>query len=89
MNDTQIVSIAIIFVAAIASVLFNNSRISDLRTDVGKRFDDVSRHIDDKFALLDLKIESKFQLIDQKLDHIIDLLANHEGRASRSNPSRG
>ena len=40
-------------------MLFNNSRIGDLRdsmnqrfADVNKRFDEVNRHIDDKFNLL-------------------------------------
>ena len=77
MTDTQILTI--VFVASIGSTVYNNSRITDLRTDmnsrfsaVDKRFDDVNRHIGDKFNLL-----------DQKLDHIIEMLASHHERISK------
>jgi hypothetical protein len=50
MTDTQMVTIAAAFLAAIIAVLFNNPRISDLR-------DSVSQHIEDKFKLLDTKLD--------------------------------
>lgn len=58
MNDSQIISIAIIFVAALGSIMFNNSRISDM----GKRIDDLrdslNQHIDDKFTLLSQQLKT-------------------------------
>ncbi|MBV9081835.1 MAG: hypothetical protein JOZ62_04105 [Acidobacteriaceae bacterium] len=99
MNDSQIIAIAIVFVAAIGSILYNNSRITDLRDTMSNRFNDVNRHIEDKFNLLDVKIDSKFnlldhkidskfQLIDQKLDHLIELAASHESRIQKLEQQR-
>jgi hypothetical protein len=52
MTDSQIIAIAIVFVAALGSVLYNNNRLTDLRDTMNSRFNDVNRHIDDKFSLL-------------------------------------
>jgi hypothetical protein len=51
------VTLAAAFLAAIIAVLFNNSRISDLRNAMDKRLDDMNRHIDDKFALLTERLQ--------------------------------
>ena len=80
MNDSQIIAIAIIFVAALASVLYNNSRISDLRTDVGNRITDLRNDLGKRFDATDRHIEDKFNLLDTKLDRVLDMLAGHDSR---------
>ena len=65
MTDAQLVTLATAFLAAVIAVLFNNSRIGDLRTDMtssiselmNRRFDDRHRHIDDKFALVIARLD--------------------------------
>jgi hypothetical protein len=56
MTDAQMVTIAAAFLAAIVAVLFNNSRISDLR-------DSVNQHIEDKFKLLDTKLDHIIEML--------------------------
>jgi hypothetical protein len=56
MTDAQMVTIAAAFLAAIVAVLFNNSRISDLR-------DSVNQHIEDKFKLLDTKVDHVIEML--------------------------
>jgi hypothetical protein len=57
MTDAQLVTLATAFLAAVIAVLFNNSRISDLRNTMDKRFDDMNAHIDDRFALLTERLQ--------------------------------
>ena len=83
MTDTQLVTISAVFLAAIVAVLFNNSRIGDLRdsmnqrfADVNKRLDDMNRHIDDKFDLLTERLQ-------HMEENIMRILADHENRISR------
>jgi hypothetical protein len=76
MTDAQLITISAAFLAAAIAVLFNNSRIGDLRTDMNVRItdlrDSINRHIDDKHAML-----------DSKLDHIIEMLATHHDRITK------
>jgi hypothetical protein len=83
MADAQLVTLATAFLAAIIAVLFNNSRISDLRSSTDKRFDDlrgtmegVHRHIDDKFALLPERLQ-------RMEDNIMRITGDHEERIQR------
>lgn len=76
MTDTQMTTIAAAFLAAVIAVLFNNSRIGDLRNDVNARMGDLR-------AGLTRQIDDKYRLLDQKLDHIIEMLASHHERISR------
>lgn len=90
MTDAQLVTITTAFLAGIIAVLFNNSRIGDLRdsmnqrfadinqrfSDVNLRFDEVNRHIDDKFNLLTERLQ-------RMEENIMRILANHENRISR------
>jgi hypothetical protein len=73
MTDGQMITLAVVFVAAMGSILYNNSRI----TDVGKRIDDlrdsVNRHIDDKFALLSQQMKTME-------DNIMRIVGEHESR---------
>ena len=87
MTDTQLVTIVIAILASIGALFYNNSRISDLRADIGKhidslnkRLDDVNRHIEERFDDVNRHIENKYQLLDRKLDRILDTSASHEER---------
>jgi hypothetical protein len=66
MTDAQMITIAAAFLAAVIAVLFNNSRITDLR-------DSVNRHIDDKFALLSQQMKTMEE-------HIMRIVGDHESR---------
>jgi hypothetical protein len=46
-TGTQLITLALVFVAALGSIMFNNSRISDLRDTVNNRFNDVNKRFDD------------------------------------------
>jgi hypothetical protein len=76
MTDTQLVTLATAFLAAIIAVLFNNSRISDLRSTMDRRFEDTNRHIDDKFALL-------VERLQRMEDNIMRITGNHEERIQK------
>ena len=87
MTDAQLVTLATAFLAAVIAVLFNNSRISDLRGDMtnrigdlrntmDKRFDDMNAHIDDKFALLTERLR-------RMEDNIMRITGDHEERIQK------
>jgi hypothetical protein len=76
MTDTQLVTLATAFLAAIIAVLFNNSRISDLRSTMDRRFEDTNRHIDDKFALL-------VERLQRMEDNIMRITGDHEERIQK------
>jgi len=87
MTDAQLVTLATAFLAAVIAVLFNNSRISDLRgvmtngigdlrNTMDKRFDDMNAHIDDKFALLTERLQ-------RMEDNIMRITGDHEERIQK------
>ena len=76
MTDAQLVTITAAFLAAIIAVLFNNSRIGDLRSTVDKRFEDMHRHIDDKFTILTERLQ-------RMEDNIMRITGDHEERIQR------
>lgn len=84
MNDSRITAIAIIFVAALGPIMYSNSRITDLRNDVGKRFDNVGKCIDDLRDSVNRHIDDKFNLLSQQIKHMEDnamrILGDHETR---------
>ena len=84
MTDAQMITIVIAIIASLGAVVYNNSRITDLRDTINRRFDDfkdavnkrfdgVNGHIDDKFDLL----MERLQRMDNNLTH---QLADHETR---------
>ena len=83
MTDTQILTLALVFVASIGSIVYNSSRITDLRTDLNSRFSGIDKRIDDLRDSVNRHIDDKFNLLDQKLDHIIEMLVNHRERISK------
>jgi hypothetical protein len=97
-TDTQIISIALIFVAAIGSIMYNNSRIGDLRTDVNGRLGDLRTAMEGRFSSVDKRIDDlrdsvnqhiddKFNLLMERLprmeDNLTNQLANQETRISK------
>jgi hypothetical protein len=73
MTDAQMITLGIVFLAALGSVMYNNSRITDLRDIVGKVEIGVNRHIDDKYALLS-------QQMKHMEDNIMRIVGDHETR---------
>jgi hypothetical protein len=60
----------------LVGILVNNSRLSDLRLSIDKRFDDVGRRFDDMTRFLD----ARFQVQDEKLyrvEQVIDARLKH------------
>jgi hypothetical protein len=72
-NATPLLTLTFAFITVVIAVLFNNSRIGDLRSGMDKRFDDMNRHIDDKFNLLTDRI-------DRMNDNVMRVLADHDAR---------
>ena len=79
MTDTQMITIALI--ASLGAVVYNNSRITDLRDVMNNRFNDVNRHIDDKFALLSEQLKTME-------GNILRLIGDHETRIQRLEPKK-
>ncbi|HZQ54433.1 MAG TPA: hypothetical protein VFB14_19685 [Bryobacteraceae bacterium] len=80
MTDAHIISIAIIFIAAIGSIMYNNSRITDLRVAIDGRFSGIDKRMDDLRNSVNQHLDDKFKLLDTKLDRIIEMLASHDAR---------
>jgi hypothetical protein len=76
MTDAPMITLAVAILAIFAGSLFNNSRIGDM----GKRFDDVRRHIDDKFALLSHQMKT---MEDDVMRLLGDMKAHSEAGAPR------
>ncbi len=54
----------------LVGILVNNSRLSDLRNSMDKRFDDLGRFIDARFQAQDEKLYRVEQVIDARLKHL-------------------
>ena len=63
------VTLAVAILAMFAGTMFNNSRITDVKTD-------LHRHLDDKFALLSLQMK-------QMEENILRQLGDHETRIQK------
>ena len=90
MTDTQLLTVAITLVAIFIAMLVNNHRMTDLRTDVGlrfeavdKRLDDMNRHIDDMVNMLRAEMRADRAETNGKLDSILTLMANMDQRVTR------
>ena len=83
MTDAQMVTLAIAILAVFAGTLFNNSRITDLRAGMDRRFDDINRHIDDKFTLLSHQMKAMEE-------NLLRIVGDHETRIQRlERPNEG
>jgi len=87
MTGTQSVTVAIVLLAALASVMFNNVRISDLRTDLNARMGDLRSDMNDRFADVNRHIDDQFALLSQQMsrmeENIMRNLGEHETRLQK------
>jgi hypothetical protein len=81
-NDVQVVIPFATFVGTLAVVvvgfLYNNSRITDLRTDMNNRFGDFEKLLDAKIARLEEMMLHKFAELDDRLVRIENRLGLRE-----------
>jgi hypothetical protein len=64
------ISVGMPSLLVLAGILINNSRLSDLRHFIDKRFDDVTRIIEARFQTQDEKLYRVEQVMDARLRHI-------------------
>ena len=64
------ISVGMPSLMVLVGILINNSRLSDLRTSVDKRFDDLTRFIEARFHVQDEKLYRVEQVIDARLKHL-------------------
>jgi hypothetical protein len=81
-TDVQILLPFATFVGTLAVVvvgfLYNNSRITDLRTDMNNRFADFEKLLDAKLARLEEMLLHKFAELDDRLVRIENRLGLRE-----------
>jgi hypothetical protein len=81
-TDVQILIPFATFVGTLAVVvvgfLYNNSRITDLRTDMNNRFGDFEKLLDAKLARLEEMMIHKFAELDDRLVRIENRLGLRE-----------
>jgi hypothetical protein len=81
-TDVQILIPFATFVGTLAVVvvgfLYNNSRITDLRTDINNRFGDFEKLLDAKLARLEEMMLHKFAGLDDRLVRIENRLGLRE-----------
>jgi hypothetical protein len=65
-----LLSVGVPSLMVLVGILINNSRLSDLRNSVGKRFDDLTRFIEARFLVQDEKLYRVEQVIDARLKHL-------------------
>jgi hypothetical protein len=72
-----VITVALPCLTVLIGILINNNRISDLSARIGdlgvrmgRRFEDLGRHMDARFALQDEKLYRVEQVLDARLKHI-------------------
>ena len=68
------ISVAVPSLMVMVGILVNNSRLSDLRHIVDKRFDDLGRYLDARFQAQDEKLYRVEQVIDARLKYLEERL---------------
>ena len=64
------ISVGVPSLTVLAGILINNSRLSDVRSSMDHRFDDLIRLIDARFDGQDQKLYRVEQVIDARLKHL-------------------
>jgi hypothetical protein len=64
------ISVGMPSLLVLVGILINNSRLSDLRHLMDKRFDDTNRLIETRFQIQDEKLYRVEQVMDARLRHI-------------------
>ena len=74
MKDSQILNLMLAslptMLTVLIGILINNSRLSDLRTDMDKRFDEMDRRFDEVKELWRSELHRVEQVLDARLKHI-------------------
>jgi len=73
MTDIQILTIAIAIIIPISSLIYSNSRVSDLRNSLSGRIDDVNKRIDDLRTEMNRRFDNQQGLLETimgKLDEL-------------------
>jgi hypothetical protein len=68
----EILAVGIPTLAVLAGILVNNSRMTDQRAHMDKRFDDLRALMDAKFAAAHSDLIRVEQVIDARLKHLED-----------------
>jgi hypothetical protein len=69
-----VISVGMPSLMVLVGILLNNSRLSDLRHTIDKRFDDLIRMIDARFQGQDEKLYRVEQVLDARLKHLEERL---------------
>jgi hypothetical protein len=80
MNDSQIVSVAIMALAILTGAIFNNSRIGDINNrigDVGKRIEDMRDLLRAEMAKNQSEMLHRFGDLDTRLSRIEGGMEKH------------
>jgi hypothetical protein len=84
MSITPTLTVAFAFVTVLIGVLFNNSRIGDLRFTTASRYDDLMIHMnsrfDDTIRHFDDRCDHFIEKLDRMNDNILRILADHDAR---------
>jgi hypothetical protein len=64
------ISVGMPSLLVLVGILINNSRLSDLRHLMDKRFDDTNRLIETRFQIQDEKLYRVKQVMDARLRHL-------------------
>ena len=64
------ISVGMPSLMVLVGILINNSRLSDLRHLMDKRFDDTNRLIETRFQIQDEKLYRVEQVMDARLRHL-------------------
>lgn len=74
MSDTQLLTIALAagptMLAVLVGILINNSRLTDLRSHMDGRFNDVDRRFDEMRDLWRAELHRVEEVLDARLKHI-------------------
>ena len=70
MTDTQVITIVITILASIGALVYNNSRISDLRIDVGSRITDTGNRVDELRTDVNKRVDELRTDVNKRLDDV-------------------
>ena len=76
MSEQQYLSIALttfpIMITILIGILINNARLSDLRSDMDQRFDQIDRRFDEVKELWRSELHRVEEILDARLKHLED-----------------
>jgi hypothetical protein len=69
-SDAQLMTLALVFVAALGSIMYNNSRITDLRSSMEGRFSTMDRRFDDSNTSINKRFDDANTSINKRFDDV-------------------